>query len=96
MLGKAERTAMLATVAATHESRRNRLQPREISLEEQRHPRTSCSFRPSLPPYPLTPRRPSAFRPFPVRRARKQFPCSVTSLRPLFSLKYGCNATNQL
>ena len=46
---------MLATVAATHESRRNRLQPREISVEEQRHPRTSCSFRPSLPPYPSLP-----------------------------------------
>jgi len=25
---------------------------------------------------PLTPRRPSAFRPFPVRRARKQFPAA--------------------
>ena len=61
MLGKAERTAMLATVAATHESRRNRLQPREISLDEQRRQRASSSLHPSLPPAPLTPRRPSPF-----------------------------------
>jgi hypothetical protein len=61
MLGKAERTAMLATVAATHESRRNRILLLEISRAEQRHQRTSSSFLPSLPPDPLTPRRPSPF-----------------------------------
>ena len=31
---------------------------------------------PSLPPDPLSPRRPSPFSPFPVRRAQKQIPSS--------------------
>jgi hypothetical protein len=35
--------------------------PHEISRAEQRRQLASSSFRPSLPPDPLTPRRPSPF-----------------------------------
>ena len=60
LLGNAERVIILANNACAHETLRNRILLPKISRAEQRHQRTSSSFRPSLPPYPLTPRRPSA------------------------------------
>ena len=42
-------------------------------------------FHPSLPPDPLTPRRPPARGRYPVRRARKQIPCSLAVLAVKFS-----------
>jgi hypothetical protein len=61
MLGKAERVIILANNARTHETLRNRIFLPEISRAEQRRQLASSSFRPSLPPDPLTPRRPSPF-----------------------------------
>ena len=46
---------ILANDARTHEALRNRILLPEIPRAEERHQRTSSSFRPSLPPYPLTP-----------------------------------------
>jgi hypothetical protein len=59
-VGKAERTPMLATVAATHESRHNRVSPSKIRLPKQHWNLASSFAEPSLPPDPLTSRRQSA------------------------------------
>ena len=61
MLCKAERIIILANNVRTYEFRRDHILPHEISRAEQRRQRASSSFRPSLPPDPLTPRRPSPF-----------------------------------
>ena len=55
MLGKAERVIIVANNDRAHETLRNRILLPEIPRAEERHQRTSSSFRPSLPPYPLTP-----------------------------------------
>jgi len=57
-----------------HEILPNHILPLEISGAEQHRRRPLAFFRPSLPPYPLTPRRLSGFWPSPVRRAKKQIP----------------------
>ena len=56
------------------------LENRASGLRRQRHSsfilQISSFLHPSLPPDPLTPRRPSRFSPFSVRRAQKQIPSS--------------------
>ena len=68
MLGKADRMIILANNARTHETLRNHILPHEIPRAEKRESPDSSFFlhnstfrHPSLPPDPLTPRRPSAF-----------------------------------
>jgi len=68
---------ILANKALTDEYRFNHTQTREISCAQERHQRDLWIFHPSLPPDPLSPRRPSPFSPFPVRRAQKQIPSSM-------------------
>jgi len=55
MLGTADWIFILANNVRTYEFHRDHILPHEISLEEQRHQRTSTSFP------PLAPRRQSAF-----------------------------------
>jgi hypothetical protein len=63
MLGKAERMTILGNNDRAHETLRNRILLPEIPRAEERHQRTSSSFRPSLPPYPHTPSHPHTLTP---------------------------------